>query len=164
MGPLPNGYNIDDCPVYHDPITDTAMFSLGGALGTRWSTSLDAVTFVRGNICVGLSKGRQGLPLSISRCCDSLVHIPHLPLCGDTPLLDIPSSLSIMLSNLCESMGFTERAFHEHKFYVTRPDQKAKVVDESNKKRQRHIHNVEEIIEEDEAIGLAIPYDDCGDY
>lgn len=163
MGPLPNGSNGDDCPVYNDPITNRTIFSSGGVLSTRWSLPLDKVTFAVGIVCVAISTARQGLPLSISRCCDSLVHVSHLPLCDDTPLLDTPSSLSIMLSILCESIGFKERAFHEHKFSVTRPEQKV-VVDGSDNKRYKYEHDVEEIIEEDDAYGPGIRHDNCGDY
>ena len=164
MGPLPNGYQRDDCPVHNDPTTKTVMFTLDDIRGNRHSTSLDVVRFTGGNICVAVSKEKQGLPLSISCCCDSLVHIPHLPLCGNSPLLDTPSSLSILLSALCESIGYDERAFHENKFNVTRPEQHTNV----NNERQRY-SNVQEIIEddeaEDEALGSEIiRQDDLGDY
>lgn len=164
MGPLPNGYHNDECPVSNDPNANNEMFSLGGIPGTRCSISLEVVKFAQGNICIAISKDKQGLPLPISRCCDSLVHIPHLPLCGNTPLLDTPSSLSIMLSTLCESIGYEERGFHEHKFYVTRPEQKTTVVDESDIKQQRYERNDQKNIEDDEALGYGVRRSDCGDY
>jgi hypothetical protein len=140
------------------------MFSLSNVPSTRWSISLDVVTFTRGNICVALSKGRQGLPLCVSSCCDILVHIPHLPLCGDTSLLDPPSSLSILLSSLCEFIGFKERGFHEHKFNVTRPKQKTKVVAESDESDNKQHKYEEELYEENEASGNDIRHDSYGDY
>ena len=167
MGPLPNGYENDNCSVYSDLTTDCLKFDLGGdTLSNRCSISLDVVTFPISNICVGLSKERQGLPMSISRCCDSLVHIPHLPMCGDTPLLDTPSCLSLLLSLLCESIGFNERAFHEHKFDVTRPTQHTLASDEpdSDKVLQSDSQNAQDAMEEDETLGFGIRHDSSGDY
>lgn len=166
MGPLPNGYDSDNCPVYNDHTTNCVKFTLDGALRNRCSISLDVMAFAKSNICVGLSKERQGLPWSISRCCDLLVHIPHLPFCGDTPLLDTPSCLSILLSSLCESIGFNERAFHEHKFDVTRPTQH--LIDlgqpDSNTTGQRDTNNTREDIEQDGALQYGITCDSTGDY
>ena len=152
MGPQPNGYGYSDCPVYYDLETSCVKFAEDGTLSNRCSVSLDVATFSKGAICVGLSKDKQGLPLSVGRCCDSYVHIPHLPLCGVHPLLDTPSSLSILLSHVCEFIGFKERAFHEHKFDVTRPTQHAFLVNDSDKqdacnKRQYDADSAQEVIE-----------------
>jgi hypothetical protein len=122
MGPLPDGYDQIGYSVYEDETTRKAVFNLNGVQPKRQSISLGCATFDKGNICIGLSKERQGLPLSISRCCDSLIHIPHLPLCGSTPLLDTPSCLSITLAYISDSIGYSERSIHAHKFDVIRPN------------------------------------------
>jgi hypothetical protein len=166
MGPLPNGYDSENCPVYNDHTTNCVKFTSDGALSNRCSMSLDTMKFARSSICVGLSKERQGLPLSISRSCDALVHIPHLPFCGDTSLLDTPSCLSILLSSLCEHIGFNEQDFHEHKFDVTRPTQHKTIAYEpdNNNALQSDTHNTQEVVEEDEALGYGITRDSIGDY
>jgi hypothetical protein len=134
MGPLPNGYDQQGYSVCDDKAVCQSSFNVNDIGSSRRSISLGNATFVRGHICIGISKEKQGLPLSVSRCCDFLIHIPHLPFCGNTPLLDTPSCLSITLSFIAESISYTERTINAHKFDVTRPT--GNNVDEADVKRK----------------------------
>jgi hypothetical protein len=131
MGTLVNGYSDEGCTVYDDHVSERTDFAMSAAVSNRSSMAVGFVPVSRSNICIALSKEKQGLPLSISRCCDSLAHVPHLPFCDDIPLLDITSCLSIMLSLICEKHGCVERQFHGHKFDVLRPTHNFNTVDDT---------------------------------
>jgi hypothetical protein len=120
MGSIPDGYHRSGYQVHEEETKCIADIKLSGLSKIRRSIPLDEATFATGNICFALSKERQGLPLPIGRLCDLLVHIPHLPLCGDFPLLNTPSCLSITLDKFTNTTRYKERMIQGHKFDVVR--------------------------------------------
>lgn len=123
---------------------DAAIFRLGAAatnttnhhqqvlsfpVGSRPFSSTDSTTNKNNSFIVHCfvinSKNKLGLVSSLARNCDSFVHIPQqqqqsiiLGTINSSPLLDIPSSLSIVLHHYSEWRGLDERTYdgEVHKF------------------------------------------------
>jgi len=116
------------------------------------SFPLAAFAFKKGNICFAVSKLRQGLPHSLAKYCDSFVHVPHINLHSDRPLLDSPACLSILLHEYSSWAGYDERTFQGHKFEVVRPQQ-TDVDDAARKHAERAAKSTALAQEAGEAMG-----------
>lgn len=135
LGAVPDGYNKDGYLV-HEDASDKGIEMARvlkhpedrKVLSVR-SYPVSTCPFSPGNVCIVLSKERQGLPLALARQCDHLVHVPHVAIeMGDEtketpPLLDTQSCISITLHHFTNWAGYDEQTFQGHKFQVTRPDQ-----------------------------------------
>lgn len=142
LGALPSGYQEMGYPVVYakddDDDKHLAMPVLGmpeadakplhHVLGTSYpiqvlSNESHAVSSMIRNartVCVALSKDRLGLPHELARQCHVFCHVPcvglrHSP---STPLLDCPTTLTIILHCLAETLGYDEATFQGHKFQV----------------------------------------------
>lgn len=122
MGPLPDGYDETGCPVQEEVLSSRLQFCHTEDTNDetmKRSFPVDDFEFKPGNVCFAISKMRQGLPVSLSKLCDSFVHIPHSNICaGVEPLLDSPSCLTILLHVYTNWAGYTEHTFQGHKFDV----------------------------------------------
>lgn len=167
LGPLPDGYDATGYPVLEkEPSGVTAVVAdddceYGGddgdlssevSTGARRSIPLAAFSFSKGNICFAVSKLRQGLPHSLAGFCDAFVHVPHVKLHTDRPLLDAPACLSILLHEYTSWAGYDERTFQGHKFAVVRP-QRAGVDDVARKRAKRAARSTALAQETDASMG-----------
>lgn len=160
LGPLPDGYDATGYPVLEkEPSGLTTVVADGDcdlssevSTGARRSIPLAAFAFSKGNICFAVSKLRQGLPHSLARFCDAFVHVPHVKLHTDRPLLDAPACLSILLHEYTIWAGYDERTFQGHKFAVVRP-QRADVDDVARKRAKRAAKSTALAQEADASMG-----------
>jgi len=124
MGPLPDGFDSAGYPVLEDAASNTTICGSvdEDPTSSRRSFPLHAFSFPKeGNICFAVCKLRQGLPGLLARWCDSFVHIPHVTIHTNRPLLDTPACLVILLHEYTAAAGYGERTFEGHKFEVIRP-------------------------------------------
>jgi hypothetical protein len=133
IGSIPNGFEEVECKNNEEEAK--VVFAVDAkSLSTRSSSiPLECVSFVYGNICFAMDKERHGLPWSICRVCDVLIHVPHSPISGPMPLLNTPTCMSIVLDTFMRSVSYAENSFQGQKFAVSRPCNKymgeCKVVD-----------------------------------
>lgn len=122
LGPLPGG---NDSTGYELEENDSVIsfWRKCEIKSSRLSFPLCSFPFENGNICFAVSKRNEGLPSSLARICDSLIHIPHPHAPGERPLIDPPACLSILLHEFTSWAGYKEHTFQGHKFDVVRPDQ-----------------------------------------
>jgi hypothetical protein len=131
MGPIPNAYEEVECEASQDDTKLVFAFNATRSSLNSISIPLQNISFVSGNICFAIDKERQGLPLSIGRLCDVLVHIPHSSIAGAITLLNAPTCLSIVLDTLMRSFSHAESSFQGQKFSVARASSTHKYIDES---------------------------------
>jgi hypothetical protein len=178
LGSMPDGYETKGYAVYHDKdenglaqIVNVAASKTMKELPIR-SFPVFTCPFSAGNTCIVLSK-KPGLPLSLARHCDALVHVPHVAIQSEGGeflqiLLDTPSCLSITLHHLTAWAGYDERTFQGHKFEVTRPARDANDPDGTRrltKERAEVKRQLQQAADDEGGLGSMFAADDSqGDY
>jgi tRNA G18 (ribose-2'-O)-methylase SpoU len=128
------------------------------------SFPIGSAPFQKGNMCIVLSKQPRGLLETLARVCSFFVHVAHAEINDTTeapPLLDIQSSLSILLHHYTNWAGFCEHNFDGSKYNVVQ----AKVAEETAKQhrqqreRERHLRELET-----DTLGdrMSVSVFDCG--
>ena len=136
LGPLPGGNDSTGHELEENDSVISFWRRKCEIKSSRLSFPLSSFPFEDGNICFAVSKRSEGLPLSLARVCDSLIHIPHPHVMGERPLIDPPACLAILLHEYTSWAGYNERTFQGHKFDVVRPD-RADAGDVAKKQAER---------------------------
>jgi hypothetical protein len=122
------------------------------------------------DVCFLLSRGNN-LPISQARICTGFVHVPHLSIDDDddritqSNLLDMVTTLSIVLHHFTAWAGYVERSVAENQKFVkdAKPCARrrlCRVVDQSD--NIKNANDVDDVIESMESMTMW--NDNCGDY
>jgi len=185
VGSVPDGFDTSGRTVHEDEENEKgiplARVLRNNSEGTKElairSFPVYVHPFSTGNVCIVLSKERLGLPLTLARHCDALVHVPHvaIQMGGDSnsrtpPLLDIQTCLSITLHHFTNWAGYDEQTFQGHKFEIIRSVQDASGPDhfsltqERAKSKRALQQAAEEAVNEGNLVSMFEVEDAQGDY